>query len=134
MNVPTVGHTRIVIVGATGMVGVYALPIYGTCSYWGYTGCGYCQSPKTFYTAFWDRNRLNPGFGEVCGHLSAGFAGHQTMTYTTGHSTADCTVNFSPNNETTVIDGYTFQYVTARATDGAELLDLNNGASYLRTP
>ena len=108
--------------------------IYGTCSYWGYTSCRYCQSPKTFYTASWDRDGLNPTLGAVCGYLSAGLAGHQTMTYTTGHSAADCTVDFSPNNEIIVVDGYTFQYVTTRATDGAELLDLNNGASYLWTP
>jgi len=31
------------------------------------------------------------------------------------------------------VDGYTFQYVTTRS-PGAELLDLNNGASYLWTP
>lgn len=108
--------------------------IRGACSYWGYTSCRYCQAPKTFYTVFWNRDGLNPRLGAVCGNLSAGLAGHQAMTYTTGHSAADCTVNFSPNHETLVVDGHTFQYVTTRAIDGAELLDLNNGASYLWTP
>jgi hypothetical protein len=42
-------------------------------------------------------------------------------------------VNFRPTGTTIVVDGFTFQYVSAR-NDGSELLDLNNGASYLWTP
>ena len=55
------------------------------------------------------------------GHLSAGLR------------RSNCVVDFSPNDETIVVDGYTFQYVTSRS-DGSELLDLNNRASYLWTP
>jgi hypothetical protein len=42
-------------------------------------------------------------------------------------------VDFSPNDETIVVDRYTFQYGTARS-DGSELLDLNNRASCLWSP
>ena len=55
------------------------------------------------------------------------------VTYKPGHNASNCAVDFSPNDETIVVDGHTFQYVTARS-DGSELLDLNNRASYLWTP
>lgn len=108
--------------------------IFGACRFTTGAYCGrYCQPGKTFFVATWDRSALNPVLGPVCGYLSAGFAGRHTMTYVAPYTAATCSVDFSPNNETVVVDGYTFQYVTTRS-DGAELLDLNNGASYLWTP
>jgi hypothetical protein len=108
--------------------------IYGACRFTTGGNCGrYCQPAKTFYIATWDQNGVNPILGPVCGNLSGGLAGRQTMTYVAPYTAATCSVDFSPNNETVVVDGYTFQYVTTRS-DGAELLDLNNGASYLWTP
>jgi len=108
--------------------------IFGTCSFWGYSTCGrYCQSPKTFYAAYWDRDGLSPTWGPVCGHLSAGLIGRQVMTYEPGFDRTNCVMNFRPTGTTVVVDGFTFQYVSAR-NDGSELLDLNNGASYLWTP
>ncbi len=108
--------------------------IFGACRFTTGGNCGrYCQPAKTFYIATWDQNGLNAILGPVCGYLSAGFAGRQTTTYVAPYTAATCSVDFSPNNETVVVDGYTFQYVTTRS-DGAELLDLNNGASYLWSP
>jgi hypothetical protein len=108
--------------------------IYGTCSFAGYSNCRYCQPPRTFYAAYWDGTGLNPTYGPACGHMSQGLTGRQVMSYEAGFSAANCAVDFSPNDETIAVDGYTFQYVSARSTDGAMLLDLNNGASYLWTP
>jgi hypothetical protein len=108
--------------------------IYGACRFTTGGSCGrYCLPAKTFYSATWDRNGLTPTLGPVCAYLSAGLVRRQRLVYVAPHSVADCTVNFEPNMETIVMDGYTFQYVTTRS-DGAELLDLNNGASYLWTP
>lgn len=108
--------------------------LYGACRFTTGGSCGrYCQPAKSFYIATWDRHGLNPILGPVCGHLSPGLAGHQIMTYIAPYTGATCAVNFSPNDETVVMDGFTFQYVSARS-DGSELLDLNNSASYLWTP
>jgi hypothetical protein len=108
--------------------------VYGACKYTTGGNCGrYCHPSQTIYAATWNYSGLEPALGPVCANVSAGLTGHQTTTYVPPYTGANCVVDFSPNNETVVRDGYTFQYVTTRW-DGAELLDLNNGASYLRTP
>jgi len=108
--------------------------VYGACKYTTGGNCGrYCHPGQTIYAATWNYSGLEPALGPVCANISAGLTGRQTTTYVAPYTAANCTVDFSPNNETVVVDGYTFQYVTTRS-DGAELLDLNNGASYLRTP
>jgi hypothetical protein len=109
--------------------------VYSACKYTTGGNCGrYCHPAQTVYAATWDYNGLEPALVAVCAKISAGLTGHQTTTYVPPYTAANCTVDFSPNNETVIVDGYTFQFVTTRTTDGAELLDLNNGASYLWTP
>jgi hypothetical protein len=109
--------------------------VYGACKYTTGANCGrYCHPAQTIYAATWNYSGLEPALGPVCANISAGLTGHQTTTYVGSYTVAKCTVDFSPLNETVVRDGYTFQYVSARSPDGAELLDLDNGASYLRTP
>jgi hypothetical protein len=108
--------------------------VYSACKYTTGGNCGrYCHPAQTLYVATYDYSGLEPALGPVCAKISAGLTGHQATTYVPPYTAANCTVDFSPKNETVVVDGYTFQYVTTRW-DGAELLDLNNGASYLRTP
>jgi hypothetical protein len=108
--------------------------VNSACKYTTGGSCGrFCHPAQTLYVATSNPNGLEPMLGPVCGKISAGLTGHQITTYVSPYTAATCTVDFSPLNETVVVDGYTFQFVTTR-TDGAELLDLNNGASYLWTP
>ena len=108
--------------------------IYGACRYRIYTvSCRYCQLATRRYVITWDSKGLHPALGPLCATTNAALVNRVVVTYKPGYSASNCAVDFSPNDETIVVDGYIFQYVTTRF-DGSELLDLNNRASYLWTP
>jgi hypothetical protein len=108
--------------------------IYGACRYKIYTvSCRYCQLATRRYVITWDSKGLHPALGPLCATTNAALVNRVVVTYKPGYSASNCVVDFSPHDETLLVDGYIFQYVTARS-DGSELLDLNNRASYLWTP